>query len=1065
MFGKNRIQYQNFDWKYISSQNFDIYYYDDNERLARLTAYYAESAFIEVSDLVGYSPYFKTKIYVYSQPAALRQSNLGLDLENAASDGGRTSFAKAVVEVSFSGSQHRLMNDVKLGIAHTFIYEMLYGGNIKEQLQSTYLMALPDWFIEGAAHYAAFGWSIEMDNRMRDLMLTRQATPSVLLGMAHPYAGQSVWNFIAIRYGRTNVANVLNLTRINRNEQTSITNTLGVRYRTFIREWKSYYQNMAEAAEDKYNMPENDLEMEQSNKGDEIKHLVYNPAGNKIAYTLRQEGVNRVIVSDTSGRSKKIIRRSGYKLISQNIDEQMPVISWRDSDELVVIDYEKGLPHVFIYSSKNGRLIKKNLLQKLDMVYGFDINMDGSAAVLSATQNGHTDLYLYRLMSGKIKQLTNSLYDEKNPVFSSNEERVFFSSNMPDASAPPLTDTLTSIPVVHNIFSISADGEEDNDNLQQHTFSPFSSLMPTPLNDGSLLFVNDENGIYNLQKLGGGQTEPQTLTNMLQNIDYYSYNEYTDDLALSMHHHRRDRLYRLPDFDITTNKFTPSTTRQDLLGMSNKRVETQEFTPEPVSDEEAQREQQVKEAIDSLYYTDYINIDHYVFESEKLAIVRKNKIDSMPDSLSQRKDSLRAGLPASTRVANPDFGVTLSGPKVVIEGPFDYEGRLTMNNVITNPINIDPLRGWGMVLESSITDLFENHKFRAGAYVNFNFRSNDFYAEYAYLKKRVDYTAGLKRSTFFYAPNPGQAFTISQRYVLNEVYGGMSYPLSIRSRVTAKPLYTQTRFVSLDSRVRESENDTEHYGGLKLEYVFDNSVSRGLNMLTGMRIKANIKWLDHAGNNGKSFGVANLDIRRYQKVHKNIIWATRLAYGSFFGPSPKNFLLGGMDNWIFNSTKITDNPEDPLSFVNRSADGQVNTDLLFTEYVTNMRGFAYNTLYGHSYLLLNTELRMPVVRYFYSGSITSSFLSNLQLTAFTDVGSAWTGTSPFTKDNTINTEIKDDNGFVTTVINYRNPFLTGYGFGIRSTIFSYYVKADLAWGIQDRQQLPSRFYLTMGYDF
>ena len=36
-FGKNKVQYRDFDWKFISSPNFDVYYYGDEIELANFT--------------------------------------------------------------------------------------------------------------------------------------------------------------------------------------------------------------------------------------------------------------------------------------------------------------------------------------------------------------------------------------------------------------------------------------------------------------------------------------------------------------------------------------------------------------------------------------------------------------------------------------------------------------------------------------------------------------------------------------------------------------------------------------------------------------------------------------------------------------------------------------------------------------------------------------------------------------------------------------------------------------------------------------------------------------------
>ena len=35
VFGKNRIQYRQFDWVYLSGENFDVYYYDARKAVAQ----------------------------------------------------------------------------------------------------------------------------------------------------------------------------------------------------------------------------------------------------------------------------------------------------------------------------------------------------------------------------------------------------------------------------------------------------------------------------------------------------------------------------------------------------------------------------------------------------------------------------------------------------------------------------------------------------------------------------------------------------------------------------------------------------------------------------------------------------------------------------------------------------------------------------------------------------------------------------------------------------------------------------------------------------------------------
>jgi hypothetical protein len=290
----------------------------------------------------------------------------------------------------------------------------------------------------------------------------------------------------------------------------------------------------------------------------------------------------------------------------------------------------------------------------------------------------------------------------------------------------------------------------------------------------------------------------------------------------------------------------------------------------------------------------------------------------------------------------------------------------------------------------------------------------------------------------------------------------MSYPFSPYHRVSVSPGITQTRFGELTDLVAITEQDKRaFYGNIRAEYVFDNSLITGMNMVRGTKAKFTID--AYSGEN--SFQVYNLDIRKYFPIHKELTLALRAAHGGFMGKSPKNFLLGGMDNWIFGNrqfySQINNGTNSPL-VIDQGVD---NSDLLFLRYALNMRGFDFQSQYGSKYVLFNVEFRLPVVQYFSNGTIGSAFLRNLQFVSFFDAGSAYDGKSPFTTENSQSTKVVAGYPFNALVRNFRSPFLYGYGGGVRTLLFGYYVKFDVAMGVKDGITQKPMAYLTFGYDF
>lgn len=200
-FGKNRIQYRQFNWQYLSGENFDVYYYDARKPTAQEALVYLESEFDRITDLIAYPPYFKTKVFLYNSLSDLRQSNLGLN-RTVFTINGETEFVKPYVEVAFPGTAQDFKEELLFKISELMVNEMMFGGNLKDVFQSSILLNLPDWFVDGAALYVSKGWSAEMDDQIRQIIRTRAGKKITRLeGKEAAFAGQSVWNFIAEKYG------------------------------------------------------------------------------------------------------------------------------------------------------------------------------------------------------------------------------------------------------------------------------------------------------------------------------------------------------------------------------------------------------------------------------------------------------------------------------------------------------------------------------------------------------------------------------------------------------------------------------------------------------------------------------------------------------------------------------------------------------------------------------------------------------------------------------------------------------------------------------------------------
>ena len=1053
VFGKNRLQYLNFEWKYYSSVNFDVYYYGDGGKSALQATEYLEEEFERITDIVGYSPYFKAKIFIYNSIEEMEQSNVGVN-QTSHRVGGQTNFVKSYVEVANPGSLIGLKQELVAGVAELVLNDMLFGGSLTDMWQNTYLMSLPPWFVQGAIAYLSRGWDVDMDDRIRDLMSSGAVDK---LNKLNPedaqFAGQSMWNFVVQKYGKSNVNQILNLVRVTRSEEKSIAFTLGVPFKQLMLEWQEYYTSMANQVSQSFVAPTNKNALVKLNSNKHLSALSLDPSATKLAYAVNYEGKHEVYIRDLeSGRVEKIMSE-GYRVNDQRIDKTMPLLDWMDEKTLGVVEYKKGIYVLLLYDIETkSKLISP--LRNLEKINGISFSGNGRLAALSANRAGKTDIYLLSVRRNKIRRLTNDYFDDLYPSFIPNTNTILFSSNRTSDTLKVDKVGMKKLTTNFNNFTFNLDTTKRVLSRLTNTIS--KDYAPSARNSKELFYLSDQKGITNLFRYSLEDSLYVQITNFSKNIRLYSGDYDKGKFAYVVIHDQKEHLFVEDNFDFTKSLFTPLTPRQQIQQakyLSAKRLEAaskRNKAPLIISDVSSEINLSIEEDADTVKVeeepqkqtegekeeeTGLIDTDNYVFDKE---VVQKKK----------------------------ETGSFLSNYKRIaystkVKGPFPYQPSVSADNIITSWV-IDPLRGFGILLEAQMNDMLGNHKFLSGAMVTTDFKSGDVYAEYQFLKNLVDYSARFERSSWYIDEQVESGLSVVQKYAKSTIQVSASLPFTPKVRLSIKPFFTYTRFQDLDPYLVSGGGTAASIGnsylGANVEFVYDNSLVLGQNMLEGTRFKVNFKHYESINDRKRTFDNFSLDLRHYQKIYKSLVFASRLYYGKFFGRYQHNYLLGGMDNWLFKNPHAQNDPWLPAINVE-------NNDLYFLEHVTSLRGYDFNTFYGSDVLLANFELRIPLARILYSGPISSSFVKNFQLVGFTDVGSAWTGISPFKENNSISVEVIDEGVFEAEIQTFKSPWLVGYGVGMRSMIFGYFMKFDLAFPYQDNQTGDAKFYVTLGHDF
>ena len=74
----------------------------------------------------------------------------------------------------------------------------------------------------------------------------------------------------------------------------------------------------------------------------------------------------------------------------------------------------------------------------------------------------------------------------------------------------------------------------------------------------------------------------------------------------------------------------------------------------------------------------------------------------------------------------------------------------------------------------------------------------------------------------------------------------------------------------------------ENWGIAKLKYDFDNTINKGLNLYNGTRLKLFGEYFNQLKQTEVNMAVLGFDIRNYKKIHRNLIWANRIAASTSF---------------------------------------------------------------------------------------------------------------------------------------------------------------------------------------
>src|SRR5271157_4714732 len=165
-FGKNKVEYEHFSWRYYNAPHFELFFYQDQGVLPAIAAQWIENDYEALRNDFSFGPKDKLPVILYGSPNSFAQTNIVSDILPEGV-GGFTTQMKNRIVVPFDGSyddlRHVLHHELVHGFQNALIFDQL--GN---SLLSGSEMSMPLWFAEGMAEYLSCGWNKEADMFLMD---------------------------------------------------------------------------------------------------------------------------------------------------------------------------------------------------------------------------------------------------------------------------------------------------------------------------------------------------------------------------------------------------------------------------------------------------------------------------------------------------------------------------------------------------------------------------------------------------------------------------------------------------------------------------------------------------------------------------------------------------------------------------------------------------------------------------------------------------------------------------------------------------------------------------------
>jgi len=499
-FGRNKIQYNQFQWHILKTRHFDVYYYPEMESLAEIGAYYAEEAYGHLQDKFNFNILRRIPLVFYSSHFHFEETNT-LPYMIPQGLGGFFEFIKGRVVIPCDGSLSRFRHTIRHELVHVF--QRSFEARIIRNHRVPRHAVSPLWFTEGLAEFWSDGWDTEAEMIIRDGVLNNTLVPIQKIwrirGTYLMYKeGQAILKYISETYGDYKIRQIMENFWKTESFSKAVEMALGKDLKALNEAWmydlkKSIYPLLGES-----DFPRM------------VSRRITDSGYNTLPCYYRRDSVASIIFVANRDGYTSIYRKS---LTAPVKAKPELLIRGEKTPQMESLHLQRSRMDV----SSDGRLSFAAKSGPRDVLYLYDLEtrqmiqgfQDSALVSLMSPAwspdnrriafsgidpSGRQDLYVLDIESFQTCRLTCDFFDDHDPDWSPDGNRLVFSSNRTKFGKEGCT----------NLFSIELSSRE----IRYLTCGPFHDRHPVWSRDGlRIAFSSDRNGTFNLWSIAPESSE------------------------------------------------------------------------------------------------------------------------------------------------------------------------------------------------------------------------------------------------------------------------------------------------------------------------------------------------------------------------------------------------------------------------------------------------------------------------------------------------------------------------------------------------------------------------------